>query len=148
MLATIESVKILDVAEEVSNMILNSEIAEEYFRCIYLIKNNEETQTKIRRFVKMKEQYEEVERFGKYHPDYKDVMKKVRELKRVMDLDENIAQFRRVENDLQSLLDEISALIGHSVSEHIKVPTGNPFFDNLSNCGGGCGSGGSCGCSA
>ena len=32
MLATIESVKILDVAEEVSNMILNSEIAEDYFR--------------------------------------------------------------------------------------------------------------------
>ena len=46
MLATIESVEILDVAEEISNMILNSEIAEEYFRCIYLIKNNQETQTK------------------------------------------------------------------------------------------------------
>lgn len=148
MLATIESVKILDVAEEVSNMILNSEIAEEYFRCIYLIKNNQETQTKIRDFVKMKEQYEDVERFGKYHPDYKEVMKKVRVLKREMDLDENIAQFRRVENDLQSLLDEISMIIGHSVSEHIKVPTGSPFFDSLSNSGGGCGSGGSCGCSA
>ena len=148
MLATIESVKILDVADEVSNMILNSEIAEEYFRCIYLIKNNQETQAKIRNFVKMKEQHEDVERFGKYHPDYKEVMKKVRELKRVMDLDENIAQFRRIENDLQSLLDEISVIVGHSVSEHIKVPTGNPFFDSLSNGGGGCGSGGSCGCSA
>ena len=148
MLATIESVKILDVADEVSNMILNSEIAEEYFRCIYLIKNNQETQAKIRNFVKMKEQHEDVERFGKYHPDYKEVMKKVRELKRVMDLDENIAQFRRIENDLQSLLDEISVIVGHSVSEHIKVPTGNPFFDSLSKGGGGCGSGGSCGCSA
>jgi cell fate (sporulation/competence/biofilm development) regulator YlbF (YheA/YmcA/DUF963 family) len=148
MLATIERVMILDKAEEISNMILNSETAEEYFRCIYLIKNNQETQTKIRNFVKMKEQYEDVERFGKYHPDYKEVMKKVRELKREMDLDENIAQLRRVENDLQSILDEVSVIIGHSVSEQIKVPTGSPFFDSLSNCGSGCGSGGSCSCSA
>ena len=65
-----------------------------------------------------------------------------------MDLDENISEFRRVENDLQSLLDEISVMIGRSVSEHIKVLTGNPFFDSLSIRGGGCGSGGSCGCSA
>ena len=62
-----------------------------------------------------------------------EVMKKVREVKREMDLDENVAQFRRAENDLQSLLDEISVIIGHSVSEHIKVPTGSPFFDSLSN---------------
>ena len=61
-----------------------------------------------------------------------------------MDLDEHVAQFRRAENALQSLLDEISVIVGHSVSEQIKVPTGNPFFDSS----GGCGSGGSCGCSA
>ena len=148
MLATIERVLILDKAEEITNMILNSEIVDEYFRRIYNVRNNQETQKKIRDFVNMKEQYEDVERFGKYHPDYKDVMKKVRELKRVMDLDENIAQYRIAENELQSLLDEISIIIGHSVSEQIKVPTGNPFFDSLSGCGGGCGSGGSCGCSA
>ncbi|MEH7107983.1 YlbF family regulator, partial [Bacillus sp. JJ1764] len=33
---------------------------------------------------------------------------------------------------------------GGAVSENIKVPTGNPFFD--SGHGSGCGSGGSCGC--
>ncbi|WP_428908759.1 YlbF family regulator [Niallia sp. Krafla_26] len=148
MLATIERVLILDRAEEISKMVLQSEIAEEYFRCIYKVKNNLETQRKIREFIKVKEQYEEVQRFGKYHPDYRVVMIKVRELKREMDLDEHVAKFRIAENELQSLLDEISVIIGHSVSEQIKVPTGNPFFDSSSNCGGGCGSGGSCGCSA
>ncbi|WP_338469933.1 YlbF family regulator [Niallia sp. XMNu-256] len=147
MLATIERVLILDKAEEISNMILQSEIAEKYFRCIYKIKTNRETQDKIRNFVKVKEQYEDVQRFGKYHPDYSAIMKKVRDIKREMDLDENIAQFRRIETEIQSLLDEISVIVGHSVSQQIKVPTGNPFFESTS-CGGGCGSGGGCGCSA
>jgi cell fate (sporulation/competence/biofilm development) regulator YlbF (YheA/YmcA/DUF963 family) len=148
MLATIEGVFILDKAEEISNMILHSDTAEEYFQCIYKLRNSHETQQKIRQFVKVKEQYEEVQRFGKYHPDYHVINKKVREVKREMDLDDNVAAFRRAENELQSLLDEISVIVGHSVSKQIKVPTGNPFFDSSSNCSGGCGSGGSCGCSA
>ncbi|WP_338451939.1 YlbF family regulator [Niallia oryzisoli] len=148
MLATMERVMILENAEELAKMILQSEIANRYRTCIDKIKNNQETQRKIREFVKVKEQYEEVQRFGKYHPDYKTVMKTVRNSKREMDLDINIAEFRKAENDLQGILDEVSVLIGRSVSEHIKVPSGNPYFDSLSSCGGGCGSGGSCGCSA
>ncbi|WP_071395455.1 YlbF family regulator [Bacillus tuaregi] len=148
MLATMERVLILENAEEMAKMIWQSEIAARYRLCIDNIKNNQETQRKIREFVKVKDQYEEVQRFGKYHPDYKTVMSTVRKCKREMDMDYHIAEFRRVENELQELLDEVSILIGRSVSEHIKVPTGNPYFDSQSSCGGGCGSGGSCGCSA
>lgn len=144
MLATIERVELLDKADQLTAMILESDIAEHYRLCFYQVKTNQETQRKINAFVKLKEQYEEVQRFGKYHPDYKLVMGQIREVKREMDLDENVTAFKRAENDLQALLDEVSVIIGHSVSEHIKVPTGNPFFE--SSCGGGCGTGGSCGC--
>jgi cell fate (sporulation/competence/biofilm development) regulator YlbF (YheA/YmcA/DUF963 family) len=144
MLATIERVELLDKADQLTAMILESDIAEHYRFCFYQVKTNLETQRKINAFVKLKEQYEEVQRFGKYHPDYKLVMGQIREVKREMDLDENVTAFKRAENDLQALLDEVSVLIGHSVSEHIKVPTGNPFFE--SSCGGGCGTGGGCGC--
>ena len=147
MLATTERVEILENAELIANMIIHSVEAENYRQCLYRLKTNKETQRKISEFVNMKEHYEEVQRFGKYHPDYKTVMKSIRELKREMDLDNHVAEFRKAENDLQSILDEVSVIIGHSVSENIKVPTGNPFFDSLSSCGGGCGSGGSCGCS-
>ncbi|MCQ6275146.1 YlbF family regulator [Bacillus sp. V3B] len=145
MLATMESVVIVEKAEEIAKMILQSELADHYNRCLYNVKNNDETQRKIREFVKIKEQYEDVQRFGKYHPDYKTIMTRVRHLKREMDLDENVAELRKAENDLQDLFDEVSMLIGHSVSEHIKVPTGNPFFGSHSS---GCGSGGGCSCSA
>lgn len=147
LLATIEGIEILEKADQLAAMIIDSEEAEHYRQCLYKLKNNKETQKKISDFVKMKEHYEEVQRFGKYHPDYKKVMMSVRELKRDMDLDMNVAEFRKAENAIQAILDEVSALIGRSVSEHIKVPTGNPFFDSTSGCGGGCRTGGSCGCS-
>lgn len=55
-------------------------------------------------------------------------MGEIREAKRSMDLDENVYLFKKAENELQGLLDEIAVIIGHSVSKHIKVPTGNPFL--------------------
>jgi len=139
--------QILDTSEQLSSMILQSEIVDYYYSCLNNIRRNKETLRKIKAFTEAKELYEEVQRFGRYHPDYQQVMRKIRELKREMDLDEHVAEFKKAENDLQALLDEISTIIGKSVSEHIKVPTGNPFFDSSSSCGGGCGSGGSCGCS-
>ncbi|MCM3568784.1 YlbF family regulator [Neobacillus mesonae] len=144
MLATLERVQLLEYAENLAKMVLESDVVQNYRLCLYKMQNNQETQRKIHRFVMLKELYEEVQRFGKYHPDYKRVMMQIRQYKREMDLDPNVAEFKLAENDLQSLLDEISMAIGGAVSEHIKVPTGNPFFD--SGHGGGCGSGGSCGC--
>ena len=130
-------------------MILESDIADQYRVCLYNLQTNEVTQRKIRQFSSLKDLYEEVQRFGKYHPDYKKVMTQIRQAKRDMDLDPYVADFKIAENDLQSILDDISVLIGGAVSKSIKVPTGSPFFETSSgHSGGGCGSGGSCGCSA
>lgn len=145
LLATMEQLEILNQSEELARMIIDSEIVEQYILARKKMLSNKETQKKIQHFVQLKELYEDVQRYGKYHPDYKEIMTKVRLAKREMDLDDNVAEFRRAENDLQTLLDEISLIIGKSVSEHVKVPTGNPFFE--SSCSGGCGSGGRCGCS-
>lgn len=145
LLATMEQLEILSQSEELARMIIDSEIVEQYILARKKMLSNKETQKKIQHFVQLKELYEDVQRYGKYHPDYKEIMTKVRLAKREMDLDDHVAEFRRAENDLQTLLDEISLIIGKSVSEHVKVPTGNPFFE--SSCSGGCGSGGSCGCS-
>jgi cell fate (sporulation/competence/biofilm development) regulator YlbF (YheA/YmcA/DUF963 family) len=145
-LATLERLELIESAEQLGKMVLDSEIVEQYRICLYKLQKSKESQRKINRFVSLKELYEEVQRFGKYHPDYKRVMSQIRESKREMDLDPFVADFKLAENDLQQLLDEISVLVAGAVSSHIKVPTGNPFFDSHSSHGGGCGSGGSCGC--
>lgn len=144
MLATLERVQLLEFAENLAQMVLESDLVEQYKICLAKMQNDQETQKKIQRFVSLKELYEEVQRFGQYHPDYKRVMSEIRQYKREMDLDPNVAEFKLAENDLQALLDEISKAIGGAVSQQIMVPTGNPFFDTGQ--GSGCGSGG-CSCS-
>jgi cell fate (sporulation/competence/biofilm development) regulator YlbF (YheA/YmcA/DUF963 family) len=148
MLTTMRTVELLDESDHVANMVLQSDVAENYRQCLYRLNKDSHAQALIAEFVKIKEQYEDVQRFGKYHPDYKTIMRQVRDVKRQVDLHATIAAFKKAENELQKLLDEISVILGQAVSEHVKVPTGNPFFDTGSSCGGGCGSGGSCGCSA
>lgn len=145
MLATEESVNILDVADELSRMILNSEVVEDYYQSLNKLRQDQKAMSLIKAFTKQKEIYEEVHRIGRYHPNYLEVIKATRELKREIDLLDSVYEFKKAENALQGLLDEISVLIGHSVSEHIKVPTGNPYFESSSGCSG-CGtSGHSCG---
>jgi cell fate (sporulation/competence/biofilm development) regulator YlbF (YheA/YmcA/DUF963 family) len=145
MLATLERIEILEKAEELASMILHSDIADDYRKCLYTLQNDPVAQNLISEFTRCKERYEEVQRFGKYHPDYKVVSKDIRELKRAVDLNKTIFAFKKAENNLQAVLDEISVQLGTAISEHIKVPSGNPYFDSMS-CGGGCGSGGGCGC--
>jgi cell fate (sporulation/competence/biofilm development) regulator YlbF (YheA/YmcA/DUF963 family) len=147
-LATLERIELLEKAELLAKMILESDIAEQYQICLYNLQHNKETQRKINRFVNLKEHYDEVQRFGKYHPDYKLVMGQIREVKREMDLDPLVANFKLAENDLQYLLDEVGMIVAGAVSEHIKVPTSNPFFETSTSHGSGCGGGGSCSCSA
>ncbi|MGV4320477.1 regulatory iron-sulfur-containing complex subunit RicF [Bacillus mojavensis] len=146
MYATMESVRLQSEAQQLAEMILQSETAENYRNCYKRLQKDEEAGRIIRSFIKIKEQYEDVQRFGKYHPDYREISRKMREIKRELDLNDKVADFKKAETELQSILDEISVEIGTAVSEHIKVPTGNPYFDGLSSCGGGCGSGGGCGC--
>ncbi|WP_455661858.1 YlbF family regulator [Pradoshia sp.] len=145
MLATIETVEIMDQSERLAQEIIQSEVGLHYIDSLRQMKLDPVAQEKIQTFNSLKDSYEEVQRFGRYHPDYKTVTRAIREAKREMDLHPSIIEYKQAENGLQQLLDEISTLLGHSVSPHIKVPTGNPFFE--SSCGGGCGSGGSCGCS-
>lgn len=149
MLATMEIIDILQQADGLAEAILHSEIGENYLLSLYKLQSDKEAQRKISKFTSLKDLFEDVQRFGKYHPDYKRINLETREAKRDMDLHSTIAEFKLAETELQSTLDEISGMIGRSVSEQVKTPAGNPFFVSSGGCSSGsCGTGGSCGCSA
>ncbi len=149
MLINSDWVFILDDTDELSSMILSSEQAVALREAKKAVYSNESLNSQIREFNKLKEHYEDVQRFGKYHPDYDTVMKQIRVQKRAIDLDETIAALKIAENDYQDLLDQVSLIVGKSVSEAVKVPVSNPFFATSgSSCGTGCGTGGGCSCSA
>jgi cell fate (sporulation/competence/biofilm development) regulator YlbF (YheA/YmcA/DUF963 family) len=148
MYATMETLQLITVSEELASMIVQSDVADQY-RTSYIALNNDKTaQEIISRFMKTKDLYEDVQRFGKYHPDYKEIRKKMSEVKRELQLNDTISAFKHAEDQIQLLLDETSYLIAQAVSPSVKVPAGNPFFVNTGGgCStGGCGTGGKCGC--
>ncbi|SIT68004.1 Cell fate regulator YlbF, YheA/YmcA/DUF963 family (controls sporulation, competence, biofilm development) [Edaphobacillus lindanitolerans] len=148
MMMTDEWLRVIDESELLSRMIASSEQATAYRLAHKDVYTDPQLLEEIREFTGLKERYEEVQRFGRYHPDYSTVMKQIRVKKRELDLNDKIASLKVAENDLQDLLDEVSLIVGKTVSESVKVPVSNPFFSKDSSCGGGCGSGGACSCSA
>ncbi|MEW9676582.1 YlbF family regulator [Lentibacillus sp. L22] len=143
MIGTMEYVDILDRAESLGQIVLKSDVMEAYMRSRYEMENNKEAQQLIQAFTNIKSHYEDVQRFGRYHPDYNQIMKQVRQTKRAMDMHEKVAAYKVAERNLQKLLDEISQYIAESVSKDIKAPK-----DGAALSDGGCGSGGKCGCRA
>lgn len=143
MIGTMEYVDILDRAESLGQIVLKSDVMEAYMQSRYEMENNKEAQQLIQAFTNIKSHYEDVQRFGRYHPDYNQIMKQVRQTKRAMDMHEKVAAYKVAERNLQKLLDEISQYIAESVSKDIKAPK-----DGAALSDGGCGSGGKCGCRA
>ncbi|WP_203339384.1 YlbF family regulator [Planococcus beijingensis] len=148
MIMTYEWAEITDFADELGQMILQSEQADLYRAAYASVYNDKNLADEIQAFARLKDQYEEVQRFGKYHPEYSRVMKQIRVDKRRLDLNEKVANLRLAENELQDLMDQVSFILGRSVSEAVKIPSTNPFFSSESSCGGSCGTGGGCSCSA
>lgn len=94
------------------------------------------------KMARAKERFEECERFGHYHPNYHEALEGVKAVENELQGIEAAREFKRAEEALDKLLYDVSVVIAHAVSESIKVPSNDP----LPKTGGGCGSGGSCGC--
>jgi len=147
-IATLEYVEVLDQTDILIRKILNSEIMDEYRQALHILQNDSEAQRLIKAFNHIKEHYEDIQRFGRYHPDYNEIMRNVRSSKRKMDMNDSVAAFKLAERKLQQFLDEISEYIATSVSEHIIVPKDGLALKDSGCSTGGCGSGESCGCQA
>ncbi|MEN1966992.1 YlbF family regulator [Lentibacillus sp. N15] len=143
MIATMEYVDILDRSEFLGQMVMQSDVMEAYHYSREQLNNDDKAQQLIKAFIDIKSHYEDVQRFGRYHPDFNQIMKQVRATKREMDMNEKVAAFKVAERNLQQLLDEISQLVAQSVSDDIKAPKEGAALSD-----GGCGSGGKCGCKA
>jgi len=144
MFATLEHLTLLDHADDLIEMFSDSEVVERYRANKDKLARDEKAKALIKQFVQLREKYNEVQRFGKYHPEFDSVIRQMMDVKRDLDLNDTIAAYKKAEEDVEALLNDISRSLAMAVSPSIKVPTGDPFFDR--GCGGGCGTGGACGC--
>mgnify|MGYP001044143102 CR=1 FL=1 len=143
-LETTDMTQLLLESYELSTMINQSREVSEYLQAKRRMEEDREVQRMLSLFAKKKEQYEDVQRFGKYHPDFEHISKEVRELKRSIEALETVRAFKQAEDRLDELLYQVGRTIADAVSETIKVPSNNPFLEVRSS---GCGTGGSCACS-
>lgn len=144
MIATMDDVTVLNETDGLVKMLKHSDVFLNYRDLKDKLEKDDIAQSLISQFLVIREKYDEVQRFGKYHPDYKKVIQEMMDIKREIDLNDSISTFKQGEEQMESLLSEIGHHIARAVSDSIKVPTGDLFFDKMS--GGGCGSGGACGC--
>lgn len=145
----IDQLQVLLATQDIADMILASEEMKLYMRAKEALKKDQNAQEQIRLFQKLKDNYEEVERFGKYHPDYSQVNEQVRKMKRDIQVMPTVQAFRKAETALEDLLFQVCRIVADGVSTTIKVPSDNPLYNLGGSCGtgsGGCGTGGSCGC--
>lgn len=148
MIITDTYIELMNETDTLIELILHSDMMNIYNERKLALENDEEAQSLIRAFEQIKDDYEDVQRFGMYHPDYYDIMKTVRSVKRKMDMNDKVASFKIAERQLQQFLDEISKTLAHSVSEQIMVPMDGAALTDSGCSSGSCGTGGSCSCQA
>lgn len=141
---TVDMAELILEANELSSMINHSIEVETYLAAKAAMEADDEYRRILPLFLRKKEEYEEVQRFGKYHPDFTKVSTEMRELKRSLEILDSVQAFKHAENALDDLLYQVGRIIADAVSDSIKVPSNNPFLEAKSS---GCGTGGSCGCS-
>ncbi|WP_134698562.1 YlbF family regulator [Ammoniphilus sp. YIM 78166] len=144
----LDVMEVLASAQDIADMIMASEEMKTYQYTKNRLAQDREAQAKIGQFQRLKEDYEEVQRFGKYHPDYERVGKRIRELRREVLSFPSVHAYKKAETALDDLLYHVCRTIANGVSETVKVPSDNPLYNLGGGCGtsGGCGTGGSCGC--
>ena len=141
---TEETLNILDDIEDLSDKILDSRLYHSFKIAEQNLQENDEAHLLYQAFLKSKAQYDEIMRFGKYHPDYQKVMLETRKRKRAYEMLPVVMDYKQKEVALQNLIDEVIVKIAYAVSENVKIETGNPFFQKDAS---GCATGGSCSCS-
>lgn len=142
-LQILDMTDVIDYAGTLADMINQSSEVSDYLYAKKRMEQDEEVLRLQQLFQKKKAEYEEVQRFGKYHPDFDRVTTQVREIKRSLELLDSVQAFKRAETRLDELLFRVGRTIADAVSPTIKVPSNNPFFEAVNS---GCGTGGSCGC--
>ena len=86
------------------------------------METNEEVKSLIAAFNKQKRKYEEVSKYGKYHPDLKKVQLDLAAIKQRVFTHDIIKEYKEKERELQKILNELSMDIAKSVSNKVKHP--------------------------
>ncbi|GIO85149.1 hypothetical protein J25TS5_20810 [Paenibacillus faecis] len=138
---TVDMAELLTNAYELGDLINKSAAVSDYLYWKRRVEEDAEIQALVKKLAAKKELFEETQRFGHFHPNYHEAKDKVTEVELELEQFEAVRRFKAAEKELDDILHQMSEIIAYAVSDSIKVPSNDPNPK-----GGGCGSGGVCGC--
>lgn len=113
--------------DQLITSIKQSQAMEKFQMAKAALDDSEEANNKMIRFNEAKNKFEQIAEYGSHAPGFQELKKTVFQLKREMDLDTAIYNYRIAERDLQVQLDLIAKKIASAVSENILVSAGDAF---------------------
>ena len=113
--------------DQLITSIKQSQAMENFQMAKAALDDSEEANNKMIRFNEAKNKCEKIAEYGSHAPGFQELKKTVFQLKREMDLDTAIYNYRIAERDLQVQLDLIAKKIASAVSENILVSAGDAF---------------------
>ena len=114
--------KLINLAYEVSDEIKAKKDYKRLLELKHYIDNDEVIVNLIEKFNKVKIKYDEVQKYGKYHPDLKKVQLSLVEVKEELYTNKIVVEYKKLEKVIQDELDEVSKRIAKAVSDNIKHP--------------------------
>ncbi len=105
-----------------------------------LMENDEKIQKLILDFEQAKSNFEEAQRFGKYHPDYATYRRELAQAKKSLDQEPLVQKYKQSHKSVQALLNQLSIRLGTAISKHIIVPSDyfGATVTTKKSCGSGC----------
>lgn len=113
------------VIEKVYDVIDEMKQSSSYKRLLVLRQQIEESdaiQEKVNAFQQWNDAYNDVKKYGKYHPDLQQTRSRFRHAKQTLYEDPIVAEYKQLEQAIQQQLDSISMQIAHAISLKIKHP--------------------------
>lgn len=134
-----EVFEIEDLVVNLSEKLNSSQLVASYVNSFFEMDRNQEVDELKRDFLKAKSDFEKIEAYGNYAPDFKEKRRAVRKMKRQLDTNKLVGEFKYNETSFQNMLDYMTFDIATSISNEIKIDAGNPFFEFAKQgCGGSC----------
>lgn len=114
--------KLINLAYDVADEIKELPPYKRLLELKEIMDNNHEISSLITAFNKQKVKYEEVSKYGKYHPDLKKVQLELAVIKAEVYTHDVVKEYKEQERQLQKILNQVSMEIATSVSNKIKHP--------------------------
>lgn len=123
---------------DLADMIIASEETMEYLKYKQALDKDPKVIELKKKLGKEKEEFEEAERFGQFHPDYNKIMGKVKQTIKDIEEIEVVRKYLKAEEKLDDLLYSVSKILATAISDSIKIPKNEVLPEGEACVTGGC----------